>query len=106
MCASVRGATGRNFFPILDCKPILERSPDYLEVLFLGRSPWFIKLEFSDSRLCRGVARGKVPTYPFLLFCVCMWLSIFRTYDVCMYVCMCGELQVVIFFRFWIVNPF
>ena len=50
---------------------------------FLGRSPWFTKLEFSDSRLCRGVARGEVPTYPFLLFCVHMWLPIFRPYDVC-----------------------
>ena len=39
------------------------------------------KLEFSNSRLCRSVARGKVPTYLFLLFCDCMWLPIFSMSD-------------------------
>ena len=30
----VRGPTGRNFFSILDCEPILESISNYLEVLF------------------------------------------------------------------------
>ena len=34
LCMDVQRAARRNFFSILDCKPILERSPNYLEVLF------------------------------------------------------------------------
>ena len=33
--AVVRRAAGRNFFSILDCEPVLERSQKYLELLFL-----------------------------------------------------------------------
>ena len=35
VCPSVQGPTGGNLLSILDCKPVLERSPNYLEVLFL-----------------------------------------------------------------------
>ena len=41
--AVVRRATRRNFVSILDCEPVLERSPKYLEVLFLFlRSFYFL----------------------------------------------------------------
>ena len=50
-CPSVRvyvmRAAGRIFFSILDCKPVLERSPKYLEVLFLFfRSFYFLRYFF------------------------------------------------------------
>ena len=56
VCLSVQRAAGRNFFSILDCKPILESSPNYLEVLFfLFRSFYFLRfltfwLFFSKSQ--------------------------------------------------------
>ena len=44
VAAVVRRAAGRNFFSILDCEPVLERSPKYLEVLFLFlRSFYFLR---------------------------------------------------------------
>ena len=44
---SVRGPVRRNFFPILDCEPVLERSQQYLEVLFLFfRSFYFLRYFF------------------------------------------------------------
>ena len=40
----VRRAAGRNLYSILDCEPVLERSPKYLEVLFLFlRSFYFLR---------------------------------------------------------------
>ena len=42
--AVVRRAAGRNFFSILDCEPVLESSPKYLELLFLFlRSFYFLR---------------------------------------------------------------
>ena len=59
LCLSVQRAAGRNFFSILDCKPILESSPNYLEVLFfLFRSFYFLRfltfwLFFSKAKKCK-----------------------------------------------------
>jgi len=41
-------ATGRNFFSILDCKPVLERSSNYLEVLFLFFPSFYFLRYFFD----------------------------------------------------------
>ena len=38
----VRRAGGRNFFSILDCEPVLERSPKDLEVLFLFLRSFYV----------------------------------------------------------------
>ena len=47
VCPSVQRATARNFLQILDCKPILELSPKYLEVLFwFFRSFYFLRYFF------------------------------------------------------------
>ena len=84
VCPSVQRTTARNFLPILDCKPILELFPKYLEVLFwFFRSFYFLRYFFDIL----GVFEA------FFVACkLCVRLS--------------GELEGVIFFRFWIVNPF